>query len=173
MPNRYCTWFPGRTHICVLYGVHQSDPCMVLCDDVMHGSCACDTSVRWAPDLVRSRQRSRAQLGLGQPTPHTNLMPYRSWVDSPRERFLEAWSISPDRLVDDDDFNLVGRRTPVGLDLPTAKSSRSLLLENPSRRNPEAPKCPYLARHCRRLMSQFWYLHGMGIVGARVYARLR
>ncbi len=34
---------------------------------------------------------------------------------------LEAWMISGDQIVDDDDSDLVGRRTLVGLDLLTAE----------------------------------------------------
>ncbi len=45
-------------------------------------------------------------------------------------------------------------------------------LLNPSRRNLEAPKVPYLVCHCRRLMSRFRYLHSMVIVGTRIRARL-
>ncbi len=84
--------------------------------------------------------------------------------------------ISIDQVVDDDDSSdLIGACTLVGLDLHS-RSRRvawRIHILNPSRQNPEAPKSPYLVRHCRPLMSRFRYLHSMGIVGTRIYAGLR
>jgi hypothetical protein len=37
------------------------------------------------------------------------------------DKGLEAWTISIDRIVGDDDSDLNGMYTPVGLDLPTAE----------------------------------------------------
>ena len=58
-------------------------------------------------------------------------------------------------------------RSPHSWSRRVARCQRVHLL-NPSRQNPIAPKSPYLARHCRRLMSRLRYLDSMGIVGARI-----
>ncbi len=77
-----------------------------------------------------------------------------------RQWFRSCWTTYSDRV-----------RSPHSWSCRVACCWRIHLI-NPFHRNPEAPKSPNCARHCRCLMSRFWYLHSMGIIGTRIFARL-